>query len=263
VAAGLDVQHSTATLANMIDFGSIGAAVGVPLTPQGVDGSLRFTGEDWAAGWNAGILWQANSGLRAGAAYRSRIDHALHGTADFTVPPAAEPIAGEAFADGSAAITLPMPAELSTSASYPLTPTWTILGDVTWTDWSRFTSLRLDFDDPTRPGLQQPANWNDSFRVALGASKQLTDWVIRAGVAYETTPVPDATRTPRLPEADHTWISGSATYSGSRRWKIDLHVSHLITPDAAIRQVDAAAGTLDGSVHWRLTVIGAAIAVAF
>lgn len=214
-------------------------------------------------GWNAGVFWEAPVGVRVGASYRSNVDHSLHGTVDFTVPAAAMPITGGAFEDGPAEVVLPMPAELAMSGSYPLTPTWTILGDVTWTDWSRFQALRVRFDNPSRPPLQQAANWEDSLRLAVGTSKQLKDWTVRAGVAYDTTPVPDSTRTPRLPEADHTWISGSVTYTASRRWKLDVHVSHLITPDAPIRQVDAVSGLLEGTMHWRLTVLGAAVVVTF
>ncbi|HEY4671150.1 MAG TPA: outer membrane protein transport protein, partial [Gemmatimonadaceae bacterium] len=50
VAFGFDLQHSSAVLANMIDFGSFGAAVGLPLVPQGHDGRVKFDGRDWAAG---------------------------------------------------------------------------------------------------------------------------------------------------------------------------------------------------------------------
>ncbi len=262
VAAGLDVQRSTATIASMIDFGSIGATLGLPLTPQGVDGRIRFTGSDWAVGWNGGVFWESPHGVRAGASYRSHVGHSLRGTVDFTVPAEAMPLAA-GFADGAAAVSLPMPAELATSVSYPLTRTWLLLGDVTWTDWSRFQSLRVRFDDPARPPLEQAANWDDSLRVAIGTSAHVKDWVVRAGVAYETTPVPDATRTPRLPEADHTWVSGSATYAFNKRWRLDVHASHLFTPDASIHQLDPASGLLQGAMHWRLTILGAAVVVAF
>ena len=107
---GLDFQRSTATIANMIDFGSIGAAFGLPLTPQGHDGRVQFKGFDWAAGWNAGLLYQCGR-ERIGASFRSRIDHALRGEADFTVPVAAAALTqgGQLFADSQAEVVLPMP----------------------------------------------------------------------------------------------------------------------------------------------------------
>lgn len=262
---GLDVQRSIATLANMIDFGSIGTAVGVPLTPQGYDGRIAFKGYDWAAGWNGGLLWKSSE-TRLGASFRSRIDHTLRGTADFTVPAGAEPLTqgGRVFADTDARVTLPMPAELSVSASRNLSGTWMLLGDVTWTDWSVFKSLRVDFDNPFQPPVQQDASWDDSIRVAGGLRARAGPrWTINGGVAHETSPVPDATRTARLPERAHTWLSGSASYAGSGRWRFDIHASHLLTPDAPIALTDPAAGAMAGTVHWRLTVIGFGAVVTF
>lgn len=262
---GLDFQRSTATLANMIDFGSVGAAFGLPLTPQGHDGRVQFKGYDWAAGWNAGLLYQGGR-ERIGASFRSRIDHALRGEADFTVPVEAAALTqgGQLFADSQATVVLPMPAEVSVSASHRLTDAWTLLGDVTWTDWSVFQTLRLDFDNPAQPAVEQNASWDDSVRVALGARVGLGHrWVVRTGAAYETTPVPDATRTPRLPERHHTWLSGSASYVAGRRWAFDVNFSHLLTPDAPIRLTDPAAGVLAGSVHWRLNVIGFGAVMTF
>jgi long-chain fatty acid transport protein len=263
---GLDMQRSTATLGNMIDFGSLGAALDFPLTPQGHDGRVEFKGFDWATGWNAGVLWKVGADARLGASFRSRIDHTLDGTADFTVPPEAVLFTqgGRLFADGKAHVTLPMPSELSVSASGRLTDAWTLLGDVTWTKWSVFKALRVEFDNPLQPPVQQDASWDDSIRLAAGARARLgRQWVVNTGIGYETTPVPDATRTPRLPERNHTWVSGSLSYATRGRWSFDVHVSHLLTPDAPVRLMEPTAGALAGSVHWRLSVIGFGAVVTF
>jgi long-chain fatty acid transport protein len=267
VGFGFDLQYSDGTLANMIDFGSIGYALQVfPLKPQSFDGKVEFTGTDWASGFNAGVLWDLGKKTRLGAAYRSQIEHGLEGTADFTVPAAAAPLTagGQLFADTPARAVLPMPHELSVSASQRLNEDWMLLGDVTWTKWSVFKELVVTFENPWQPPVEQAADWDDSLRVAVGASGRLDDrWTIRAGAAYETTPVPDATRTPRLPEDDHVWLSGAATYAGSDRWTIDFHFSHLITPDADINLPDATAGELTGTVHWRLNIVGVAATFRF
>jgi long-chain fatty acid transport protein len=266
IAFGLDIQRSNAVLANMIDFGSFGAAAGLPLAPQLHDGRVKFTGSDWAMGWNAGVLWKPLPASRVGVAFRSTIEHHLRGPADFTVPPetAALTAGGQVFADTDAEVALPMPAELSISASQQVTDNWALLADVTWTRWSRFQALSVAFDNPLQPPVQQAADWTDVGRVAFGARGKVSSrWEIMAGIAYEDTPVPDATRTARLPEADHTWISGGASYTSMGPWRLDLHVSHLVTPDADIRLEDAAAGRMNGTVHWRLTVAGASLTLRF
>ena len=256
---GLDVQRSQGVLANMIDFGSIGLASGLPLRPQAADGKIEFTGSDWAVGFNAGLRWQASSRTAVGVAYRSKTEHSLRGTADFTVPEAAAALTagGRVFADTEAEVTLPMPHELSVSASHNVSERWTLLGDVTWSQWSSFKQLLVTFENPLQPTVQQPADWRDTTRVAVGARGVLNDrWTLRTGVAYEMAPIPDATRTARLPEDNHTWLSGGATYVGSNRWSLDFSFSHIITPDAPIRLTDSAAGLLLGDVHWRVNVAG-------
>jgi long-chain fatty acid transport protein len=266
LAVGLDVQRSSATIANMLDFGSFGAAAGLPLVPQQDDGRVKFDGTDWAVGWNAGALWKPRSGTSVGVAFRSEIDHTLRGPADFTVPADAAPLTGGGlvFADTQARVTLPMPTELSISASQQVSRNWTLLADWTWTGWDSFQALRVDFDNPAQLPVVQAAKWNNASRVAVGARARVNQrWELMTGVAYEGTPVPDATRTARLPEADHTWVSGGASYTCPGRWAFDFEVSHLITPDAAINLTDPAAGLLLGSVHWRLTVIGGSATIRF
>jgi long-chain fatty acid transport protein len=256
---GLDVQRSTATLANMIDFGSIGAAVGLPLTPQGSDGKVEFTGSDWAAGFDVSAWGDLAEDVRLGAVYRSQIDHGLRGTADFEVPHEAAPLTGGGllFEDSAARVVLPMPHELSVSAMYEVDPDWRLLADLNWTRWSAFKELLLTFENPAQPPVRQAANWNDSVRVALGATRKAGPrWTLRGGLAYETAPVPDATRGPRLPEDDHAWLSAGATYTGDGHWTVDAHYSHLITPDGVINLQDPTAGGLAGAVHWRLNVFG-------
>jgi long-chain fatty acid transport protein len=266
VGFGVDVQRSSATLANMIDFGSIGAAVGLPLIPQASDGKVEFTGTDWAVGYDASLAWDASRTTRVGVAFRSRVDHDVNGIADFTVPVAASPLTagGALFADTGARSTLPMPTELSVSAARVLAGGWTVLGDLTWTGWGAFSELRLVFDNLRQPEVRQPADWRNATRVAAGASKHIGPaWTFRGGAAYEMTPVPDATRTARLPEKNHTWLSAGASYASAAPVRVDVYLSHLITPDADINLSDPTSGTLTGTVHWRLTTLGLAASLRF
>ena len=48
--------------------------------------------------------------------------------------------------------------------------------------------------------------------MAVGVIYRASDtWELRTGALYETTPVPDATRTPRLPEGNHAGFSAGAS----------------------------------------------------
>jgi long-chain fatty acid transport protein len=266
VGVGLDIQRSDARLANMIDFGSLGAANGLPLTPQRHDGRIELRVDDWAVGYDLSLSWSMGPRSRAGVTYRSQTEHVLTGTADFTVPAEAVILTGGGalFVDTRAETVLPMPRELSVSGSHELASNWVFVGDVTWTDWSRFERLIVAFQNPLQPTIEQDARFTDSIRGALGVIyRPANRWELRAGGLYESTPVPDATRTPRLPEVDNYGFAAGLSYRLGNRGELDFSFSHLIPHAAPISLEDPAAGRLQGRVRWQLEIIGASFTLTF
>jgi long-chain fatty acid transport protein len=258
VGFGLDIQRSQATLATMIDFGSIGAANGLGLTPQGEDGRIEFTGSTVAVGYDLSLLWNAAPRTRVGVTYRSKVTHTLRGTGDFTVPAAAAPLTGGGalFVDTGATTSLPMPNDLSMSIAQGLDDRWTLLGDVSWSGWGAFQTLGVTFDNPLQPPIAQNQAWRNTMRGAFGAEFQQNDrWTWRAGGAYEMVPVPDATRSPRLPEENHVWMSAGGTRRLSPSTTIDFSLSNLRTKAAPMSLADPNAGALLADVTWRLNVL--------
>ena len=257
-----DVQRASATLANRIDFGSLGAALGAPFPPQGLDGGLEFEASSWNVGFDVSAAWQLTSRVRAAATYRSLVEHTLDGDATFDVP--AVVAAFVPFRDTPASAVLPMPRELSLAAAVALAERWTMVADFTWTDWSRFEELTLEFEDPAQPPLTQDASFADSARIAGGVIYAASSrWTIRAGALYEKTPVPDATRTPRLPEENNVGITAGATWRLRDTWDLDFSWSHLVPHHATIRRTDPTAGTLDGTVRWRTDSIAIGTSIRF
>jgi long-chain fatty acid transport protein len=265
LGAGLDLQRSNAQLANMIDFGSLGFLLGAPLAPQGSDGRLELDVADWAIGYDLSLAWDLHDRSRLAVTYRSKVEHTLSGDARFTVPAEAQLFTAMGqFVNTSATTVLPMPRELSIGGSHELAPNWVLLGDFTWTDWSRFDRLTVTFANPAQPELTQAANFEDSFRGAAGVIYRASDsWELRAGGVYESTPVPDATRNPRLPEVDNTAFSGGLTYRAGERFIVDFSYSHLLHHDAPIALEIPGAGELVGSVRWRVDIIGASVTMRF
>lgn len=261
VGFGIDVQYSEATFGEKIDFGTIGAASGLPVQPQQLDGSVLLEGDDWALGFDAGVLWHATAGTRIGATYRSGTTHTIRGLADFTVPSGAEQLTagGMLFRDTESTTELPMPAAASLAVAHGLNGQWTLFADATWTEWSKFQELRIDFANPAQPSVVLATDWNDVWRVSIGADYVRSErWTFRAGAADEQVPVPDATREPRVPEADHRWFTAGATYTVSPRLALDLFIVHLTTDRAAIAIQDPTAGTLIGDARWNIWNAGMA-----
>ena len=254
LGVGVSAQYADATLSNTLDFGTLGFLSGVPgATPStpALDGFSKVEGDDWGFGFNLGLLYQATPSTRFGLAYRSKIDHTLSGTQKLTVPDFAIPVAGPSRTRGGTA-DISTPATLSLSAYHELSPQWAIMGDITWTEWSAFDELRVEFnDDPYNPNPSpsvQPENWQDVFRYSIGVNYRYSpEWLLRAGLAYDESPVPSTEfRTPRVPDNDRLWLSFGASYTISQNLTLDFAYVHIFIDDTPIKDTELTTGGLAG-----------------
>ena len=56
---------------------------------------------------------------------------------------------------------------------------------------------------------------------------------VRVGVAYDTTPVKDEFRTPRLPDEDRTWLAAGFQWALSKQAAIDVGGAYLLVKEAS------------------------------
>lgn len=256
IGGGLNIEYLDATLANQIDFGTIGAGAGVPgLAPQMNDGAVDISGDSLALGWTLGAHFQPNERHRFGVSYRSRVVHDLDGTADFTVPAAAQPLvaATGSFVDTGINASLTLPDRLILSGAHQVAAKWTLLWDVSWTDWRRLTALQINFDNPNQPTSALNLQWKDAWRFSVGGQWAATDrWTFRTGVAWDQSAVPGWTRGPRLPGADRFWVAIGASYHISDAAQLHVGYFHVFTDRVGINQMAPASGNLLGSVQGRV-----------
>jgi len=254
IGYGINMQTARIILTSAIDFGAIcygllgqDACTSLNVEAQKNDGFALLQGSDSLSfGWNVGMIFQASPQTRWGASYRSPVSHYIKGTADFTVPgnvafitaspDANDPSVPGAFTDTGLKAKLRTPDVFSFSLVHQLNATTTIMSDYTWTGWSNFEELRVDYDNPLQPDSVTTEGWSDSRRYAVGINVVTSNKLImRAGLAYDQTPIPSAARrTPRLPGAGRTWFSLGAHYQYSKLIALDFAYSHLSIDDAKI-----------------------------
>jgi long-chain fatty acid transport protein len=285
IGAGVSAQYVDAELTNAIDFGSIafaqtGGAFG---TPQGSDGKVELTADDWSYGWNIGLLYEFSENTRVGLSYRSDIDYTVEGDADFFVPsvitgvPLIDAGIAAQFASTEAEADITLPGSASLSGYHRINPQWAVMADITWTNWSEFDELRVEFD-PNLFGLTLSDNvtthdWDDSWRYSAGAVYNHNEnLAFRLGVAYDETPIPDEEhRTPRVPGEDRVWTAIGLGYAFNDSVSIDWGYVHLFVDDADInRQAgtdpngeDFFRGSLVGEFEHSVDIISAQIAITF
>lgn len=205
VAAGVQVQYALAKLT---------LASGAPVGPT----SIYKDADDIAVGGTAGILIEPTASTSIGLGYRSQLSHKLEGRFSF----AGGPVQRGVNAD------LDLPDIVTLSLRQAIAPNMRLLGTVEWTNWSRFKKLELEGETAPVP-VEFDTNWSDGWFFALGGEYDYAPgWTLRAGVAYEISPVDDATkRLTSIPDADRWWLSAGATVQLTPNMSADFAYSHV------------------------------------
>jgi long-chain fatty acid transport protein len=242
VGAGISYQRAEAKLSNAVNYSAAAfAAGGLPLLGAiggaGVEGVAKVEGDDGAWGYNLGAMFNVGQHTRIGLTYRSAASYKIAGSVVFSNRPA---LLTAGIPDGPITADVKMPPSASWSIFHQLDPKWDLLADISWTGWSTIKALNIV---RTNGALltTTPLDWSDTWRISVGANYRHADaWTWRAGVAFDQSPVPDADRTPRVPDQDRTWLALGVQYRPSKQSAIDVGYAHLFVRNAASRLCDAA-----------------------
>jgi len=240
VGGGLSAMWAQATLSRAFYLGALPA----PET------TVNITGTDWGFGYNLGAIYQATADTRMSVAYRSKVNQTLEGTSR-------SPLAAPLNTNVTAKVALPD--TFSMSAFSRLSDQFDLMGDVTWTHWSRFKELRIDFANAV-PDAVTPENWSNTLRYSVGANYHYSDVLkIRAGLAYDEEAISDQLlRTARIPGNDRKWVSLGANYKVSPNSSVDVGYAHLFINNASIDKNEGAAnGTLTGNYKGSVNILSA------
>ncbi|MDD5632605.1 MAG: outer membrane protein transport protein, partial [Methylococcales bacterium] len=189
-------------------------------------------------------------------AYRSSVHQKLGGHADFNNVPAAfalSPALAAGFANGSVSAELTTPDSASASLFHQLNHQWEAMADLTWTHWSNFNNLTVIRTSGVLAGRtlsSVPANWDNTLRVSLGASYRHNDALkLRAGFAYDQSPVSLEFSTPRTPFTGRFWLSLGANYRFTPTSSMDAGYTHIFVSDATLNKTtDASIAALRNTV---------------
>jgi long-chain fatty acid transport protein len=273
LAGGIQAQYAKGTLTSAVDIGTLGAASGIPgSTPGAMDGFARVNAHSWAYGFELGARAELDEGWTLGASYHSAIHHTLKGpwtfTTDTTGLGAAIRGATGLLSNTTERAPLTTPDIVEAGLRKRIDDQWTALLEVDWTGWSAFNELRITAANPIQPNDVTNARWGNSWMAAIGAEYVADDkWALRAGAAYDGSPVPDSTMGPRIPDADRYWISAGVTYHASDVLDLKMTLSHLFNDTRAVVQSPEAAnalrGLLAGTTASNVNVIGLQVAYSW
>jgi long-chain fatty acid transport protein len=193
--------------------------------------SAILEGDDIGFGFTAGATITPFAGTTIGIGYRSRIDHELEGT--FSIPAGVGGVPVSRRIPISADLTTPD--QVTVGLSQVITPAVTVHLGFEWTNWSVLKEPLV-----LGPGgavvRTLPLNYDDGFFYSAGLDYKLNNqWTLRAGLAYEESPIDTEIRSTRLPDNDRIWLSVGAGYQWSDKLSFDIAYTHIFAKETDIR----------------------------
>ncbi len=271
IAGGIQAQYAKGRLNGAIDIGTIGALYSIAGSPPGgADGFAELNADSWGYGFVLGARATFDGGWTAGISYTSSVHHTLNGPFNFTLDGfgigAGIQSATGLFTNTMARAKLTTPDKLEIGVRKKFDDRWTGLAEVNWTGWSVFKDLTIVSANPFQPNEVTNAQWNDAWMVALGAEYAASSqWTLRGGVAYDASPIPDATLETRVPDTDRIWVSAGVTYHYLDSVDVSFTVAHLFNAGRTMalnptQTGNALRGSLGGTTNSSVDVVGLQLA---
>ena len=212
----------------------------------------KFKGDDVNWGWNAAVMVWLTDDLKFGASYRSEVSHSINGKLLFS-PNATN------FPDTTLTSSFKTPANAYLGLAWTHGPL-TLEFDAQWTDWSSYSQLAAKFNQPVagKPGLLVEEDWHDAWAYRFGAQFAVNQYLdVRAGIAYDESPIPSRSVSPRIPGGDR-WIYAVGFGGHYEAFTLDLAYQYAAAEsvklgsetgqDAINRPPVSAAGPLTGKI---------------
>lgn len=256
-AAGLiPPAQAAAMIQQAVQQGQAAAAGVAALTPQGADGLARIKGDDWAYGWQLAGYWKLTPNDKLSLSYRSKIDHKLEGTGNFTTTPGYQLMLSNPALAGS------IPAFQHTTGTANFTTPATAIAsywhqgekfglgiDVAMTKWDVFKELRVHYGNyPAQPDSVETYNWRNTWYAAVGGDYYVNDKLtLRAGISVDTTPTYNATRTARVPDSTRKFAAVGIGYKASEHFELNASYAHIFVNQAHVNSTSPTGDTLTGN----------------
>ncbi|MBR5486718.1 MAG: outer membrane protein transport protein, partial [Phascolarctobacterium sp.] len=151
------------------------------------DGKMQVEGESYALGWNAAANYAFDDKNEMGIVYRSAVNHSMEANVRAAGYMMSQ-LNGQATGEAYGCVTLPESVMIGYGHKFNDKTRVELNG--TWTRWSRFNSLDMKFTPGTLH--DDPKNWKDGWRYAIGVEHKLSDkYSLLGGIAYDESGIPD------------------------------------------------------------------------
>ena len=186
---------------------------------SGADGQLKLDSNAWGAGVNLGVLYELSPDTRFGLTYNSRVKLGFSAPAQFSgLSPALQALlSAKGLLTSNISFDTLVPQGFMLGAFHQLNPTFAILANFGWQQWSKFGTPTIGIEDSSNPqGLTIDLHYNDTWHGAAGTQIRMSQTLLlNFGVAYDSAFQDTSNVSPMLPVAS--------------AWRVGLGVQHQIS----------------------------------
>ena len=296
VGAGLDIDFGHVQLQRRVDL-SPQIATTTPTTiyfanlgiPQGTDvADVDLTGNGTSVGFHLGVLVHPIEWMSLGIRYLSRQTIDINGgTATIsqvitglvlppgnpldTIPPfeavLIDTLVAPQFQPGgplttqSASTALKVPDQLSVGAAIDVTEKLTFLFDFTWSNWSVFDTVAINF--AVLPTTVLPEDFEDTYTYRFGGQYAFKPGLVfRLGVLFHDAAEPAQSVTPNLPEGPRNEFTAGVGIGLTSKLRLDLAYQYIDQADRRGRTTSDPQ-TTNGLYSFDANLFGATLSFTF
>ena len=175
-----------------------------------------------------------NDNTRFGLTYYSKVDYTLEG--DTTI----RNLGPTQKFDASLDVTTPDRVEFG--LTHNLTQQLTLHANAGRTSWRKLEELVIENEtaNPLLARSVEELDWEDSWLYAVGLSYSINpQWTVRGGIAYDESPVPDSTRSVRVPVGDRVEYAMGVTWTPMENLSIDAAYLYFKERDSDVNATQA------------------------
>ena len=187
-------------------------------------------GDGFDLGYNAALTYKPMKDTNLALTYRSNIDLHVSGDTSRTVT----------TINSGVKVTLPLPATANLAVSHTYNNATTVEFVLERTMWSAYKNLNFDFNNGTNEtvlGTPLAKNWKDSNAYRLGLTHKHEKITAMVGLAYDVSPVPDATIGFENPDSNSKVISLGGRYEINEKMSVGLAGLVTLKDDRSVNNI--------------------------
>jgi len=199
------------------------------------DGKAKLDANGISGGYNVAMLYHLNRYIDIGISYQSQVSIKYKGDVTTKTPSRLASIVPHGDVD----VDIDFPQILVAGISTSLTERLKIEVDLFWVGWSAYDQLYADFEEHVPKAFAKwvapiPRDYHDVLTYSIGIQYRLhPHFVLRTGYMYDTSPVPERTCDPILPDADRNEFSIGCGYKNNN-YSLDFAYYAVIAKDRKV-----------------------------